>query len=356
VSSLQDPRIRELAISLGILVASYVAARILSFLFGKVLASAARRTSSTFDDRLVVAVNRPVTYAFFLIGAYVAVHRSPLPEEWKTRTDQALFILSVLLITLALIRAYAIFLGWYTTESPRAASGGLGVEFGPLLSKLGSIVIAIIGGITILEHMGVKVESLVVSLGVGSLAVGLAAQDTLANMFAGFTLMLDRPFKIGDRIQLASGEVGDVTAIGMRATRLKTPDESVLVIPNSVLTKERVTNQSLPTPHVTTRIDVNVAYGTDLPRARAILVDAALASTLVDPERPPVALVTRFGDFAVGLRVVFWPRTFGDQGLATSEVHEEISRRFAEARIEIPFPVRRVVGESDNGLKQEVAR
>ena len=74
-----------------------------------------------------------------------------------------------------------------------------------------------------------------VSLGVGSLAVGLAAQDTLANMFAGFTLMLDRPFRVGDRIQLASGEVGDVEAIGMRATRIKTSDETILVVPNSLL-------------------------------------------------------------------------------------------------------------------------
>jgi small-conductance mechanosensitive channel len=345
VSALQDPRIRELVISLGILAASYVAARFLSFLFAKVLASAARRTATTLDDRLVLAVKRPVTYALFLIGAYVAVHRSPLLEEWKTRIDEALFVLSVLLITLALIRAYAILLAWYTNESPRAVSGGLGVEFGPLLSKLGSLAIALIAGITILEHMGVKVESLIVSLGVGSLAVGLAAQDTLANMFAGFTLMLDRPFKIGDRIQLASGEVGDVTAIGMRATRLKTPDESVLVIPNSVLTKEKVTNQSLPTPHLTTRIDVGVAYGTDLGRAREILTAAALASQLTDPDRPPQALVTRFADHAVLLRLVFWPRTFSDQGLAVSQVHEEIWRRFADAGIEIPFPVRRIVQE-----------
>jgi MscS family membrane protein len=345
VTFLQDPRIRELVISLAILAASYVAARILSFLFGKVLARAARRTATTLDDRLVVAVKRPVTYALFLIGAYVAVHRSPLPDAWKARTDGALFILSVLLITLALIRAYVILLAWYTSESPRALSGGLGAEFGPLLSKLGSLAIALIAGITVLEHMGVKVESLIVSLGVGSLAIGLAAQDTMANMFAGFTLMLDRPFKIGDRIQLASGEVGDVAAIGMRATRLKTTDESILVIPNSVLTKEKVTNQSLPTPHLTTRIDVGVAYGTDLARAREILTAAALASELTDPDRPPVALVTRFADHAVSLRLVFWPRSFADQGLAVSQIHEEIWRQFADAGIEIPFPVRRIVQE-----------
>jgi MscS family membrane protein len=345
VSALRDPSVREWLVSAAILLASYLAARALSFLFGKVLGAAARRTATGLDDRLVTAVRRPVTYALFLIGAYVAVHRSPLPDHWKALIDQGLFVLSVLLITLALIRAYVILMTWYTNESPRAAAGGLGVEFGPLLSKLGSVIIALIAGITILEYMGVKVESLIVSLGVGSLAVGLAAKDTLANMFAGFNLMLDRPFKIGDRIQLASGEVGDVLAIGMRATRLKTPDETILVIPNSVLTTEKVVNQSQPTPHLTTRVDVGVAYGTDLARARAVLVAAALASDRVDPDRAPVALVTRFGDFAVNLRVVFWPRTFGDQGLATSEVHEEIYRRFADAGIEIPFPVRRIVQE-----------
>jgi small-conductance mechanosensitive channel len=191
----------------------------------------------------------------------------------------------------------------------------------------------------------VNVESLVVSLGVGSLAVGLAAQDTLANMFAGFALMLDRPFRIGDRIQLASGEVGDVVTVGIRATRLKTPDETILVIPNSILTKEKVVNQSLPTPVMTTRVDVGVAYGTDLARAKAVLAEAALASEYVDQERTPVVLVTRFAEWSISLAVIFWTRSFADRGLATSQVHEEIVRRFAEAGIEIPFPVRRILQE-----------
>jgi small-conductance mechanosensitive channel len=99
----------------------------------------------------------------------------------------------------------------------------------------------------------VNVSSLVVSLGVGSLAIGLAAQETLSNMFAGFTLMLDRPFQAGERIRLASGEVGDVLAIGMRATRIKTLDETILVVPNNILVRERLVNMSRPALHLTTR-------------------------------------------------------------------------------------------------------
>jgi small-conductance mechanosensitive channel len=344
VSLLADPRIHELLVSLGILVGSYLAARFLSFLFGKVLGRAARRASSSFEDRLVGAVKRPLTYFLFLVGAYAAVHRSPLPTPWSHRVDVALFVLSVLLVTLAFIRAYGILLAWYTTEA-RGGGDGLAAEFGPLLSKAGKVLISLVAAITVLRHLGVDVESLVVSLGVGSLAVGLAAQDTLANMFAGFTLMLDRPFRIGDRIQLASGEVGDVVTIGIRATRLKTPDETVLVIPNSVLTKEKVVNQSLPTPQITTRVDVGVAYGTDLAQAKAVLAEAAVTSEHVDRERAPVVLVTRFGDYAVNLQVIFWTKSFAEKGLATSQVHEEIYRRFRETGIEIPFPVRKVIQE-----------
>jgi small-conductance mechanosensitive channel len=183
---------------------------------------------------------------------------------------------------------------------------------------------------------------------VGSLAVGLAAQDTLANMFAGFTLMLDRPFRLGDRIQLSTGEVGDVEAIGMRATRLKTTDDTVLIIPNSVLVKDRVVNQSRPSRHLTTRLEVGVAFGTDLATVKRVLVEAALACERVDRDRQPVALVTRFGDLVIQCRLVFWARDYTEQGLALSDVHEEVYRRFREAGIEMPLLVRRIV--------QEVAR
>lgn len=339
-----DPRLRELLVSATILLGSYLAARFVSFLFKEVLARAARRTGTTFDDHLVPAVATPLTYALFLVGVYGAVHRAPLPAVWSDRIDTTLFVVSVLLLTLAAIRGFGLLLVWYTSEA-RVGGDGLAREFGPLLSKLGAVAISTIAAITILQRLGVNVESLVVSLGVGSLAVGLAAQDTLANMFAGFALMLDRPFRIGDRIQLASGEVGDVITVGIRATRIKTLDETILVIPNSVLTKEKVVNQSLPTPHMTTRVEVGVAYGTDLARAKVVLSEAALASQHVDPDRPPVVLVTRFSDSSINLLLIFWARNFADRGLAASQVHEEIARRFADAGIEIPFPVRKIIQE-----------
>lgn len=342
----QDLVVRELIVSGAILVGSYLGARMLSFILGKSLSRAARRTATTLDDRLIQALERPVTYALFLIGAYVAVHRLPIEMAWVGRMDQLVFAASVLLVSLVLIRAYDVLLAWYAKESRRGAKSGVTREFSPLLSRLGKIVIALLAVTAVLQHFGVNVQSLVVSLGVGSLAVGLAAQDTLANMFAGFTLMLDRPFMLGDRIQLSTGEVGDVEAIGMRATQLRTLDDTILIIPNSAIVKDRLVNQTRPTRRIACRIDVGVAYGSDVAVVKRILSESARSSEGTDREAAPVVLLTRFGEFTLDFRVVFWARDYLDQGLVTSEVREQIHRRFNEAGIEIPYPVRRVIQEA----------
>jgi MscS family membrane protein len=341
----RDPRLVEGLISVLILASSYLAARALSYLFARVFAKLAERTTSTLDDRLVSALQRPVTYALFLVGAYVAVHRLPVEERWIGRLDGVLVVVGMLLLTVGLARAYGILLNWYTTESKRAPDGTLAAEFGPLFSKVGKLFITVVAVITVLQHFGVNVASLVVSLGVGSLAVGLAAQDTLSNMFAGFTLMLDRPFRVGDRIQLATGEVGDVEAIGIRATRMRTPDDTALIVPNSLLVKERLVNLSQPARFIITRVEVAVAYGSDLAQVKRILHEAALSSKHVLADRPPTVLVNRLGDYAISLQVVFWARDYLEQGLARSEVHEEVYRRLNEAGIEIPLPTSKVIHE-----------
>jgi small-conductance mechanosensitive channel len=347
MSLLSDPRLRESLVSLGILLGSYLAARFLSFLFGGMIASAAKRSARSLDDRVLSAARRPVTHALFLIGCYVAAHRSPLPQLWMRRLDAALLIVGVLLITLALTRAWAIFIEWYARRSSTAEAGLLGPHFAPLLSKLGRAVLILLAAITILQQLGVNVASLVVSLGVGSLAVGLAAQETLANLFAGFTLTLDRPFFVGDRIQLTTGEVGDVEIIGMRSTRIRTADETVVIIPNSVLVKDRLVNLSRPTRELVVRIDVNVAYGTELALAKQVLAEAARSTAYAGSGMEPVVIVTQFGESALTLRVVLQARDYSEAHLARSEVLEAIYRRFDELGIEFPFPVRRIIRQEE---------
>jgi MscS family membrane protein len=341
----QHPDLYDLLASLAILIGSYVAARVTSLVVANLFRKGAARTATSLDDRLVASLTRSITYAVVLVGTYVAVHRLPIQDAWIHRIDNWIFALAVVAAALTLARVYRTVLHWYTFEKGPMAEG-LATEFEPLLSKIGNLLIVIIATITLLQHFGVNVQSLVVSLGVGSLAVGLAAQDTLSNMFAGFTLMLDRPFRIGDRVQLNTGEVGDVITIGMRATRIKTPAETVLIVPNALLVKERLINLSQPTHHLTTRVEVAVVYGSDIDVVKKILREAALHSPQVDPARAPVVLVTRVADFSVGFAVIFWVNDYAEQGLASSDVHEEIYRRLLEEGIEIAVPTQRVIPET----------
>jgi small-conductance mechanosensitive channel len=340
------PRLVEVGISLAILAGSYLGARVVSHVLAR-LARRMARSATPLDDQLVAALQWLLTYALFMAGAWSALHRLPLPSTWLARLDVALYVLGVLLLALALLRSYGALMNYYILHSAAAAAGGPASEFGPLFSKLGKGLIVLLAAIAVLQHVGVNVASLVVSLGVGSLAVGLAAQDTLANMIAGFTLMLDRPFRIGDRIQLASGDVGDVQTIGMRATQIRTLDESVLVIPNSVLVKERLVNLSRPTSAVAVKLDLSVVYGSDLARVKQILLQAVEANPHAAAEPGATAVVTRFGALSVDLQLSFRVRDYAQAPVARGRVYEELERRLAEADIEIALPVSRVLHEAE---------
>lgn len=331
VASLYEryPRLADTLVALLVVLLSYLGARLLSYLFGRALQRSAH--SPGVDDRLLGAVKRPVTYLFFLLGVYAGVHRLPLAPRWIALLDALVVGTGVLAVTLASMRAYGILLGWYSTEPRLARGDALAGEFGPLLEKVGKVVIVLLALISLLQHYGVNVASLVVSLGVGSLAVGLAAQDTLSNMFAGFTIMVDRPFRVGDRIQLSTGEVGDVESIGIRATTLKTGDETVLVVPNSTLVKDRLVNQSRPTRALATRLELALAYGTDLRAVREVVQEAVRTCPHVDASREPSVQAVRFGDYAMHVQVGFWVTDYLHQGAARSEAHEAVHRALAEA-------------------------
>lgn len=343
------PTAIEVSITVSILSGSYLAARVISWIVGRLFERTTVRTATSLDDKLVSALKRPLTYALFLLGANVAIERLQVEGRWMQRLDTFLFVFGVLILTLALMRAYGIVMAWYTTESVAAREGELAAEFGPFLGKLGKVFLVLIAVITVLERFQVDVRSLVVSLGVGSLAVGLAAQDTLANMFAGFTLMLDRPFKVGERISLSTGEVGDVVAIGMRATRIRTLDDTILIVPNSILVKDRVTNLTQPSRNLTLRINVGVAYGTDLVRAKGLLATAARECSYVEPAREPVVLATQFADFSINLMLICWAKDYEQAGLAGSALREAVHAAFAREGIEIPFPIRKVLHEGPAG-------
>lgn len=306
----------------------------------RILKVVTRKTATTLDDRFLRVSSKPLGILIILLGLnYIAnAFTAFLPADLDKGIDGILYILIVSLIALWVMRLFSSLFDWYSETIAVRTESTADDEFVPLITRLMKIIIATIAIIIILKHFNQDVQSLVVSLGVGSLAIALAAQETLSNMIGGFVIMTDRPFRVGDRIELSDGKVGDVYQIGLRSTKLLTFDNTLVIVPNSEIVKERVINRSYPDPFIRVRIDVGVSYDSDVDTVKKILVDTFNnhPDILADPE--PAAYFLEFGDsslnFMVQGRVDSWKKQFEVAG----QLRGEIIRRFRESGIEIPFP------------------
>jgi small-conductance mechanosensitive channel len=237
-------------------------------------------------------------------------------------------------------------LKWYV-DGRQDASGSavMSRHIVPVAEKVVSLFLMGTALIVILKHFNYDIFSLVTALGIGSLAIGMAAKDTMAHMISGFTLMLDRPFRIGDRIQLAGGQVGDVLDIGLRSTKIKTLDNQLLIIPNSDLCNTILTNQAFPDPRAKGRINVGVAYGSDVELVKDILVATALEVDAVLRDPAPEAFFVAFGESALAMSLFFWVDEYANLFAINDKINTRIIHRFREYNIEIPFPTRTVIME-----------
>jgi len=164
------------------------------------------------------------------------------------------------------------------------------------------------------NYFGLPVAALFTSAGIAGVAVALAARETLANFFGGVSIFLDRPFRTGDYIVLDNGERGEVKAIGMRSTRIVTPDDILITIPNSVITNVKIVNQSLPAQHFRIHIQIAVAYGSNLEQVEKILVDLAQNNQLVKKTPSPLVRLCSFGNSSISLELLVWAFKPHDQG------------------------------------------
>ena len=331
---------KESLISIAILVGFWLAAKFVQYFLARWVSVFTKHTETELDDKIVEAVKRPIYYIILLSGAYFAISNLPLPPRLKTIGDGIVYALGVGIGVMMLYRAVNVFLEWYTHNVTKKTDSQLEKEFLPLIEKLVFIFIFITGLIIVLKHFDYDILSLVTALGVSSLAIGLAAKDTLANMISGFTLMLDRPFRVGDRVQLSFGEIGDVAEIGLRCTKIKMPDSNILIVPNTELVNTKVINQCYPDKTMRGRIKVGISYSSDVDKAKAIMLDVALSHNQVLKNPASQVLFTEFGESAMIIQMFYWIKDCYDLFAVQDEINTRIKKRFDQEGIEIPYLLR----------------
>jgi len=336
---------KELLAALLIISFFWMLAGLVSSLLNKWGKRLARFTTTDLDDRILQRVIPHVSRLLIMLGFYLAIRSLPLHEKLVQVSSGVLFVILVIIIFNLIYHALDELMKWYIAGRQNGDAALISEQIMPIAEKL--VVLFLMGTalIIILKHFNYDIFSLVTALGIGSLAIGMAAKDTMAHMISGFTLMLDRPFRIGDRIQLAGGQVGDVLDIGLRSTKIKTLDNQQLIIPNSDLCNTILTNQAFPDRRAKGRVNIGVAYGSDVEQVKQILVATALEVEGVLHDPAPEAYFASFGDSALAMSLFFWVEEYGQLFAVTDRINSLLLRRFNESGIEIPFPTRTVIME-----------
>ncbi len=211
----------------------------------------------------------------------------------------------------------------------------------PLLRNAVSVLLFVVGVYGILVAWDINVTGLVASAGIVGLALSFAAQDTLANLFAGIAILTDRPYRIGDYIILDSGERGKVTQIGLRSTRLLTRDDVEVSIPNGVMGAAKIVNEATGVPNrYRIRVSVGVAYGSDIDRVQEVLLSAGKDHPKVLSYPEPRTRFRTFGESSLDFDLLCWIARPAERGLVVHELNCEVYKRFGQAGISIPFPQR----------------
>jgi small-conductance mechanosensitive channel len=196
--------------------------------------------TSERNERTIARLRRGLILLVVFVGAYLAIEIAPWPAPVADWLAGAIFVLGALVSARVLIHLVALLLTSSMVHVGEKERSRLEREYVPLVEKATTLAVALIFVAVVAKHFGKDVTSLIAALGVGSLAIGLAAQQTLGNMIAGFVLLVDRPFRPGDRIKLATGEVGEVRDIGVRSTHIVLTDGDRLTVPNAELANTRV--------------------------------------------------------------------------------------------------------------------
>jgi small-conductance mechanosensitive channel len=282
---------------------------------------------------MVSALRSPVFVLCLLVGGYLAAEELELSSRVSQAVQGTIYTLGVFLGALVAKRIFDALMKRHAGLVAKRTGSRLYGEFSPLVDKVVTFFIFGMALIVVLSHFGYSVTSLVAALGVGSLAIALAAKDTLGNIISGFIIMVDRPFLPGDRIELTSKEEGDIVEIGLGSTKLKTLEGTLMIIPNSQLVDSRIINRSYPDERMACNLKVEVPSSADLSSARAILeqIPREIPEVLTDPS--PCALIRNLDREVCEFLLSFWIQDSRKKTGVADRIYSQIWRRFREEGI-----------------------
>lgn len=300
----------------------------------------ASRTKWELDDVFVGSLKNMIFPWFIIGGIYFAVRPLPLTVEQQVLFDKVLQVAVIIFITVLVARVGVALVKHFTKNS------GGALPSATLFSNITRIVVIMGGALMLMQSLGISITPMLTALGVGGLAVALALQDTLGNLFAGIQVLASGKIRPGDYISLDSGQEGYVTDITWRNTIIKTLPNTLIIVPNAKIASALVTNYHLPEKEMAVLVQVGVAYGSNLKLVEKVTIETGREVmknvTGGVPGFEPFIRYHTFGEYSVNFSVILRGKEFVDQYLIKHEFVQRLHDRFFAEGIEIPFPVRTV--------------
>ena len=326
---------------LGILFAFFLKVKLL-----KALRIYAKKTKTEVDDIFVRVLNKNVFQIIFLISLYLGVKYLPVSVKFLKLVEKILLSLVILFSFLTLSSFLILYINLHG-EKFNIYAQGLSI-----IKNLTQIVILAIAGLIILQQLGISITPILTAFGIGGLAVALALQDTLGNLFSGLHILATRKIRPGDYIKLDSGEEGYVVDITWRNTVIRQLPNNLIIIPNRKLSEAIVTNFNMPEKELAVLIQVGVSYDSDLEKVEKVTIEVA-KEVMKEvqggvPKFEPFIRYHTFDDFSINFTVILRAKEFVDQYLIKHEFVKRLKKRYDEEGIVIPFPIRTVYLKNEN--------
>ncbi len=329
----------QYVIFFSIISGAIVIGKIAYYLIKNFIKVLTKKTETVADDMLIEVCEYPVIFLIFIIGFYIAYKTLTLREEIEHTFFNIVLVMIIFNLTWFFTRLIDGIIKYYLIPFSQKTQTDLDDALIPILRRLSKIILVFIAAIIVLDKFGYNVASLVAGLGIGGLAVALAAQETLSNVFGGITILTDKPFSLGDRIKV-SGNEGFVKEIGMRSTKITTLDGSELVVPNSTISKDIIENVTREKTR-RVKLTLGIIYETDLKKLKKAM---DLVKKIVQEQEGVQdncdVFFDQFADFSLNIVVIYWINDLTKIFEVKSAINLKIKEAFEKEKIEFAYPTR----------------
>lgn len=329
-------------VSAAFIVGGFVVGKVVSWVSTNILRSLSAKTKNRIDDIVLAIVEKPLVLIVTVAGFAVGVNKLHLSDSVQGWADKSFNVVVALVAAWTLSKIVDAIIDEYVVPYVQKSEGDLDDQLLPIIRKTVKIVIWLFAVVVALKNVGYDVGALLAGLGLGGVAIALAAKDTISNFFGSVAVFIDRPFKINDRIKI-SGYDGTVVEIGIRTSRLRTLDNRIVTIPNATFAASPIENVTSE-PHTKIVQTLELARSNEHAKlSRAVEILRAVGSETEGTDGNPAAGLTSIGEYSYKLTFVFFVKKGADYMGTVNAVNLEVLRRFEEAAIALAVPTRHVL-------------